>query len=187
MHTCLCACTPLPPAIPTPYHMHTHTHTHTHTHCISDRPGSQSQVQTVKSWLRALALWKGWYSGGWYVTCTQCPVGCLLPDKGWNRSCTGWDWSAVICLGLSPAVVSCAFEDLVCWCWGCLLCSPCCVMWPHWQQNLVAGHGRRMTFTSWKVNCCWAPQNLFALTPPQLLPWSLQSWRGNRRCSMSPH
>ena len=34
-------------------HTHIHTHTHTHIHCISDKPRSQSRVQTAMLRLRA--------------------------------------------------------------------------------------------------------------------------------------
>ena len=66
-------------------------------------------------------------------------------------------------------------------------CSHCNVMCPLWRRSLVGDHGRRMTFTCWKVNCYWVPQSLFALTLHLLLPWLPQNLRGSRKGLMSLH
>ena len=90
-------------------HTHTHTHTHhthtphtqrhTHTHSVSDRPesltGSDCQV-TVES---TNGRWKKLPLRRWVHALS---ARYLLPDgNSWNRSCAGWDWSAMVRLDLA--------------------------------------------------------------------------------------
>ena len=74
---------------------------HTHAPCITtDRGQSQPQVQTVKSRLRAPRVW--WKKLPLRRLARALSAPYLLPDgKSWNRSCAGWDRSAVIGLDLA--------------------------------------------------------------------------------------